>query len=91
MPLTYQKVTPSRTLKINAQPRSRRCWLQKKMKEMMGIFSEDGDHSEEVVIELLRDLAKKQGMVFAKKSDFQLSVAQSMVLRNHVGTCWDWH
>ena len=52
----------------------------------MGVLSEVGDHSEEVVIELLRALAKKQDMVFAKKSDLQLSVAQSMVLRDHVGT-----
>ena len=65
---------------------SRICWLQKKMKGMMGVLSEVGDHSEEVVIELLRALAKKQGMVFAKKSGFQLSVAQSMIFCDHVGT-----
>ena len=52
---------------------------------MMGVMKEVGMHGEEVVIELLRAIAKKQGMLFAKRSDFELSVAQSMAVRDHVG------
>jgi len=53
----------------------------------MGLLNDVGSHGEEVVVELLRGgLAKKQGILFAKKSDLQQSVAQSMVIRDHVGT-----
>jgi hypothetical protein len=53
---------------------------------MMVVMKEVGMHGEEVVIELLRSLAKKHGVLFAKQSDFELSVAQSMAVRDHVGT-----
>ena len=55
-------------------------------KKVRLLLNDVGAHSEEVVVELLHGLAKKQGMLFAKRSDLQLSVAQSMAIRDHVGT-----
>ena len=52
----------------------------------MGVMKEVGMHGKEVVIEILRIIAKKHGMLFAHQSDFKLSVAQSMAVRDHVGT-----
>ena len=44
----------------------------------MGLLDGIGSHREEVVIELLRGLAKKQGMLFPKKmSDLQLSLLRA--------------
>ena len=68
----YKKVKLKCSLKKDTKPRSRRLWMHKKM---MGILNEAGEHGQEVVVKLLRSLAKKQCMVFAKQSDFQLTVA----------------
>ena len=53
---------------------------------MVGLLEDARLHGEEVVVELLCGLTKKQCMLFAKKSDLKLSVAQSMAIRDHVGT-----
>ena len=55
-------------------------------KRMMAVMKEVGMHGEEVVIDILRSIAKKHGMLFAKQSDFEIVVAQSMAVRDHVGT-----
>ena len=80
---TYQRVKHHQSLKANAKPCSRIMWLRKRMMEVM---KEVGMHGEEVVIEILHIIAKKHGMLFAHQSDFELSVAQSMAVRDHVGT-----
>ena len=81
--ICYKRVAQSRSLKKDAKPRSRRVWMKKKVRLLL---NDVGAHSDEIVVELLRGLAKKQGMLFAKRSDLQLSVAQSMAIRDHVGT-----
>jgi hypothetical protein len=55
-------------------------------KRLAGVLDDVGSHGQELVIELLRSLAKKQGMMFAKRSDTQITVAQSVALRDHVRT-----
>ena len=53
----------------------------------MGILNEVGQYGQEVVVKLLCSLATKQcGMVFTQQYDFQLTIAQCMVLCDHVGT-----
>ena len=80
---TYIEVNKGRSLKSNAQPKSRKKWIAKRL---TSVINEFGGHGQDLVVELLKMLARKEGMMFAKKSDFQLSVAQSLVLRDHVGT-----
>jgi hypothetical protein len=81
--VTYAKVNRARALKSNAKPKSRKEWIRKRVSSLV---NDIGSHGEALAIELLKALCKKEGMIFAPRSDFQLSVAQSLVLRDHVGT-----
>ena len=81
--VTYAKVNRARALKSNAKPKSRKEWIRKRVSWLV---NDIGSHGEALAIELLKALCKKEGMIFAPRSDFQLSVAQSLVLRDHVGT-----
>jgi len=81
--VTYVRMNRGRALKSNAKPKSRKKWIKRRLSSLVNVIGSDG---EDLTVELLRALAKKEGMIFAKKSDFQLSVAQSLVLRDHVDT-----
>ena len=81
--LTYVRVRRDRALKTNAKPSSRKRWIRKRLAR---VEDDVGSHGEDLIVELLRMLSKKEGMILVKKTDLQLSVAQSMVLRDHVGT-----
>ena len=58
-------------------------WMKNRIS---GLLDDAGPHGQEVIIDLLRTLAKKQGMIVGNRSDFQLSVTRSVVLCDHVCT-----
>jgi len=81
--VTYVRVNRGQALKSNAKLKSRKKWI---MRRLSSLVKDVGSYGEDLAVELIKALAKKEGMIFAKKSDFQLSVAHSLVLRDHVGT-----
>ena len=57
----------ARAFKSNAKPKSRKDWMRRHLSSLMdGVRCRD----EDLVVELRRTLAKKEGMIFAKKSGF---------------------
>jgi len=83
--LRFKKIKTIRALKATTKARSCRMWMNNLLS---GLLDDAGPYGQEVVVELLRTLAKMQGMVFGNRSDFQLSVsvAQSVVMCDHIGT-----
>ena len=81
--LKYKRVGRERSLKTNAKPLSRKRWIQKIVSQMLG---EVEGWDQDLVIQMLKALGRKLGLFFAKHDELQMSVAESVVLRDHVGT-----
>jgi hypothetical protein len=81
--LKYKRVGRERSLKTNAKPLSRKRWIQKRVSQMLG---EVEGWDQDLVIQMLKALGRKLGLFFAKHDELQMSVATSVVLRDHVGT-----
>jgi len=82
--LTYVRVHRDRALKTNAKPSSRKRWIRKRLAQ---VVDDVGSHGEDLIVELLRMLAKKEGVMLTKKTDLQLSVAQEIRLEPEPMAC----
>ena len=82
-PLRYQQEKRQRVMKTNALPESRKRWLRLKAEELMDIAESRGD---EGPLEILKIIARRSNIFVAKCSDVQLSIPQSIALRDHVIT-----
>ena len=81
--IIYERVRVQRTTKADAPPESRMGWLRKQADAMLKTC---GTHGEDAVVAVLNALAKKNGLFIAKRSKMELSVSQSIVLRDHIKT-----
>ena len=81
--IIYERVRVQRAIKDDAKPESRKRFLKKHAECML---QSCGTRGEDAVVALLKVLAKKNGLFVAERAKMGLSVAQSIVLRDHVKT-----
>ena len=83
VPRKYKRLKLDRSLKTDALPESRMRRVRKRVSQVMDNVE---GWDQDTVIEMLKALGKRLGLFFAKKEDLQMSLAQSVVLRDHVKT-----